>query len=109
MLVMVFMALMSIQAFAGLVDGRNLQQDSIQCDDGKGEMYLCGKLQGFIIGVFDASSDYATVTECTPEGLSPMQLRLTVEKYLNDNPAKLNDAASNLVRTAINEAWPCPE
>ena len=27
----------------------------------------------------------------------------------SDNPAKLNDLASSLVRSAINEAWPCSE
>jgi hypothetical protein len=103
------MALLSMQAVAEFKTGRELQQDSIQCDDGKGDMYFCGKLQGFITGVFDTSSEYATVTDCSPVDLSPMDLRLTVEMYLNDNPAKLDDAASNLVRTAINEAWPCPE
>ena len=104
------LALMPMQADSAFKAGFDLQQEAIECDSGNGDMYSCGKLQGFVIGVVDASGESGVLTECLPEGgLSQRQVRLVVEKYLDDNTSELHSTASSLVLSAVNEAWPCPE
>ena len=46
---------------------------------------------------------------CLPAGVSGLQLRKVVNKYLNENPANLHHGAAALVYGALDEAFPCPD
>lgn len=68
---------------------------------------FCG---GYVLGVVDALISASATTEttyCIPANADSGQLVRVVAKYLNDNPAKLNDPAGVLVTKSIVDAFPC--
>ena len=62
-----------------------------------------------IVNLLPPMKGHAPVTNqvCPPDKVSIQQLELVVVKWLKENPAKLNYAASSLVLGALNEAFPC--
>ena len=68
-------------------------------------------VQGFIDGfIFGKGSEKMGVNWCPPggpKGVSGTQSRLIVEKFLRDQPQKLNDEAGLLVGEALLDAFPC--
>ena len=46
---------------------------------------------------------------CPGEGVTLEKLMRVVVKYLNDNPARLNEDATALVMVALHQAWSCPQ
>jgi phosphosulfolactate phosphohydrolase-like enzyme len=65
---------------------------------------------GFVVGVVDtlmSASLTSKTTYCIPTNADNDQLIRVVSKYLNDNPAKLNEPASFLVTGAMIDAFPC--
>lgn len=59
---------------------------------------------GYILGVYDASSD---VSICGPSQGTAGQLGAIVLKYLAEHPQKLHEKASDLVLNALSSAFPC--
>ena len=68
-------------------------------------------VQGFIDGfLFGKGSEKMGVKWCPPPtGISGTQGRLMVEKYLRDQPRKLNLEAGLLVGDALLDAFPCSQ
>ena len=72
-----------------------------------------GFCSGYIISALDTALTFSSIgllekKICPTENISLQQLELVVVKYLNDNPAHLNEAADSLAPTALMEAFPCP-
>jgi hypothetical protein len=66
--------------------------------------------RGYVLGVVDALISASVTTEttyCIPANADSDQLVRVVAKYLNDNPAKLNDPAGLLVTKSMLDAFPC--
>jgi len=66
--------------------------------------------RGYVLGVVDSLITVKSKTEwnyCIPNNADNDQLVRIVAKYLNDNPAKLNDPASFLVTNSMVDAFPC--
>ena len=66
--------------------------------------------RGYVLGVVDALISISAATQttyCIPNNADNDQFVRVVDKYLNDNPAKLNDAAGQAVAKAVIDAFPC--
>lgn len=66
--------------------------------------------KGYVVGVVDALISVSVTTKttyCIPTNADNDQFVRVVAKYLNDNPAKLNDPAGILVTNAMVDAFPC--
>jgi hypothetical protein len=66
--------------------------------------------RGYVLGVVDALIATSATTEtayCIPTNTDSDQLVRVVAKYLNDNPAKLNEPADLLVTKSMLDAFPC--
>jgi hypothetical protein len=66
--------------------------------------------RGYVLGVVDTLISVSTTTKtnvCIPDNADNDQLVRIVDKYLNDNPAKLNDPAVGLIMTSMLSAFPC--
>lgn len=65
---------------------------------------------GYVVGVVDSLISVNLTSKrmyCIPTNADNDQLVRVVSKYLNDNPAKLNEPASFLVTGAMVDAFPC--
>jgi hypothetical protein len=66
--------------------------------------------RGYVLGVVDALIATSVTTEtayCIPTSADSDQFVGVVAKYLNDNPAKLNEPAGLLVAKSMVDAFPC--
>lgn len=66
--------------------------------------------RGYVLGVVDSLISISAATQttyCIPDNADNDQLVRVMDKYLNDNPAKLNDPAGQAVAKAIFDAFPC--
>jgi len=61
---------------------------------------------GFCLGLVQGVS-YASADVCTGEGVTFSQMERVVDKFLQDNPKKLNLNQSTLVEMALSKAFPC--
>ena len=72
-----------------------------------------GRCLGMVEGVWSTLKIYEDVTPknhkvCLPnEGLKSMQAIRIVDKFLRDNPAKLNETETFLTILAFKQAYPC--
>jgi hypothetical protein len=64
-----------------------------------------GRFCGYVQGVTESLVSF---TFCPPTDVTLGQTYAIVIEYLNDNPAKWNQHASNLIREAMTQAYPCP-
>jgi Rap1a immunity proteins len=48
-------------------------------------------------------------TTCMPEGFTATQARPIIEKYIADHPEMLDQSATTVARTALEQAFPCPK
>jgi hypothetical protein len=62
--------------------------------------------KGFVIGVHDSLQSRGLV--CNTSGVTDAQLRDAVAKYLKTHPQEWDHPASNIVESALREAFPCP-
>jgi hypothetical protein len=67
---------------------------------------------GYVEGVVDTMTGFAALpgsaaTYCFPANADNNQLVRIVAKYLNDNPARLNEPAGLLVFKSMVDAFPC--
>lgn len=64
---------------------------------------------GYCVGMSHGVTDTLVVNQqaCLPNGVTLGQEVRVVEKFLQDNPAKLNQPGATLVIQAIEEAFPC--
>jgi len=60
---------------------------------------------GYVMGVVQGRR--GLVGMCMPVGITGAQLRDLACKYIQDNPAQRASIASDLVGSAIEQAWPC--
>lgn len=69
---------------------------------------ICG---GFIMGINDDQASRVASgqapTFCLPAGVQIAELAKVARKYLEDNPAKLHLPGVILVKSALNQAFPC--
>jgi hypothetical protein len=70
-----------------------------------------GMCAGYIAGVNDNQASQVASgqapTFCLPAGVQIDQLAKVVRKYLEDNPAKLHLPGGILVKSALDQAFPC--
>ena len=95
---------------AGLMTGAELKQ---HCDPDVGsfENGFCtgcigGMAFGLQMGVMIATNNKSSYY-CPPSSISIDQVQAIVMKYINDNPAKWQDRADELIAVAMVEAFPC--
>ena len=68
----------------------------------KADFLLAGNYLGYVQGVAEATaSDYSL-----PDAVTADQLCLIVAKFLEKHPERWNEPAPNLVRNALQEAFP---
>jgi hypothetical protein len=65
-----------------------------------------GQWQGFIAGAAWTLDDFDPKV-CLPAAATVGQLSAVVLRYLRQNPAQLHRDSSNLVREALQQAFPC--
>ncbi len=58
----------------------------------------------YVAGIHDA---YASLTICSPAGITKGQLADMMRNWLANNPAQRHRAASVLVNEALGKVWPC--
>lgn len=68
----------------------------------KYEIWRDGLCQGIVQGIGDVSP-----LACPTEGVKVMQEIRVVVKYLQDHPEKLNLRGSELISSALSQAFPC--
>ena len=84
-----------------LVDGMRSYLKA-EKDYTKADYLLAGNYMGYVQGVAEATvSDYSM-----PNGVTPEKIYHIVADYLDKNPKRWNEPASNLVRNALREAYP---
>lgn len=77
------------------------------CNEKKHEV-LCGAyIRGVAEGIAIGQELGPQGRLCFPENVSNLQLRLVVEKYMRENPAKLNQGTSLIVMLALHESFAC--
>jgi hypothetical protein len=70
-----------------------------------GGAIVCG---AYTAGLGDSLATFAPAgTFCPPHHLTIGQAQRVFEKYMRDNPARLNEDAPLLYRSAMREAFPC--
>ncbi|MDX1247547.1 Rap1a/Tai family immunity protein [Sinorhizobium meliloti] len=97
-------ALTATPAKAAFKDGNELLDNCKQGDDQSwAEMYCLA----YTIGVFDSLDTLGLLprSRCNFRNLSALQVKDVVVKWLNDNPAKRNQVAADIVRTAVIEGF----
>lgn len=65
--------------------------------------------EGACFGYLKAVDDYSGVQYCPSDGVTYGQIVRIVNKYLKDNPAKLNMPADLLTLDALKKSFPCSE
>jgi hypothetical protein len=101
-------ALLCTPAFGQEQSGMALNELCRGHAKGSGDVACGAYLRGFFDGVAMANGgNAADVRICFPDGVTLRQVRLVVEKYLADNPDKLNQDASWLAFAALYLAFPC--
>lgn len=95
---------------AGALTGTDLYQSCRAQKNSMGDAMCLAYVRGFTDGIMAGS----TVGEkfpsqyCPPAaGISAIQSRLIIEKYLRDNPQELHTEAGLLVLSALLQAFPC--
>jgi len=82
------------------------------CTGTPSEQLLC---QTYILGFYDAlglwqaaaRSEHQTPITCFPNGVTPEQARLIIEKYMRVHPDKLHQPARVIAAVALAAAFPC--
>lgn len=64
-------------------------------------------LKGFIDGQGTPQGSTYSRTQCLPAGFTIDQLRRIVVKWMNDHPEKLHLSVADVVRGALEQAFPC--
>ena len=103
----------------GYFNGQNLTKWAVAC---KEVIDICMFYENYIAGiqetlfVLNLSPDdqplpkyFDTNRVCLRKFVTAEQMRLVVEKYVRDNPEKLDSLAVLIVIEALTQAWPCPE
>ena len=100
----------SFGVYADFITGNKLKQFAdaderlTQGRTQKGDSYESGLFLGYVSGVLDA---YSGIAICTTSGFTIGQASAMVTQYLNANPAKWNEPASELVLQALGKRFPC--
>jgi hypothetical protein len=75
------------------------------------KVYQRGECLGYVIGVMDALDTAGTLTgytlKCEPSVVRAGQVKLVVQRYLEAHPQYLHRSASDIVASAVREAFPC--
>lgn len=98
------------QAKVAFIDGNNLVKQMRENDNSvvrspNTDYSEVRAFQGFTAGVFDTLSALDMI--CPSTSITGGQVSAIVTKYLKDNPEKWNEAAINLVHSALMNAFPC--
>ena len=106
-LVVAFVVVSAAGSDAAFLDGSQLREWCVSADEGNQ-----GACLGFVVGVADmlSSSDAGGATKrraCVPD-IEATQAVSTARKYLESHPRTDQAAASELVASALAEAFPCP-
>jgi len=67
--------------------------------------YVRGIIEGMLMGTLTERN--AKGTYCPPDGLSQIQGRLIVEKYMRDNPLALSQQPAGIILDALLASFPC--
>lgn len=84
------------QAAGPFMDGNELQD---ACKRADGELYCLG----FTTGVYDALG----MTVCPPPGVTMIQVRDIIVKYVADHPEQRHLPAYHLAHNSLEQAFPC--
>ena len=94
--------LFGIAGRANAVSGNELAQ-SCRGQESNSRWGFC---VGYVVGVIDQARD--TKEElCIPTEAIQSQVARVATKWFDSNPDRLHFSASSLVRTALNESYPC--
>jgi len=69
----------------------------------------CGLSTGYILGIYDANNALSDRAKCFPSTLPSEQAVAAVENWIRQHPERSADPADQSVRTALDEAWTCPQ
>lgn len=70
------------------------------CVDNNG--FNHGVCLGFVNGAAALQNE-----ACIPEGVKFGQLKAVIVRYMKENPEQLHKPAIQLIKGALNQAWPC--
>ena len=65
--------------------------------------YSEGVFEGYVAGI----TDTILLNACIPKDVTNKQMVEVVRKYLKDHPKELQLHAKDLVKKAVDAAWPC--
>jgi len=104
------LALWPAGANAGFYSGNDLY-DSCTVERGRPEFFeKTYECVGYVAGAVDAfntTREANGLKSCIPSRVTVAKLQDVAVAYLRDHPAERKKSASNLVFSAIREAWPC--
>jgi hypothetical protein len=66
-------------------------------------------ISGFAGGMWYLQQIEKEPTTCIPEGFTATQARQIVKKFMADHPGMLNQSATTVAGTALEQAFPCPK
>jgi hypothetical protein len=66
-------------------------------------------VSGFAGGMWYLQQIEKEPTTCMPEGFTATQARPIIEKYMADHPEMLEQSATMVAGTALEQAFPCPK
>lgn len=84
---------------------------SEHCSSGENEFFE-GVCVGYIVSVLDVQTTLVSWSDmkpniCLPRGVSPLQIKQVVVKYMDNHPQDLHLLAASLALNALKEAFPC--
>ena len=88
----------------------HLALSNVNAVDGNGLYEMCGSDRFgcfmYLFGYIDGAHQYGREF-CFPSNTEPEQLRKVIWHYLNTHPSDRDQPAGELIRIAIDDAWPC--
>jgi hypothetical protein len=93
-----------LPSWANFTSGNELHEWLSQSQDKNESRYHTGLFRGYVSGVVDTGND---VLFCTPDGVTRGQYTAVVAKYIKEHPEQWNQPASELVISAMKQAFPC--